>query len=288
MDTSILLVIVAAIVLGIVGFVITKKKKTDEDSIGVHTKIDSPIDTAFIKVTKPHHTSKVDVVSDASETHDTSEKLSHENIFSAVNTDDDEGFTKTIVLSKVLQIPVSELVKEQPKETVEAVPFENAENNVAAVDSGLLNFTPKVDEVIAVIIPVEPLTALPIEPELQGAHILLVDDSKLVRIKTEKFLVSNGYTVTTAIDGIDALEKMKNNEEYDIVITDIEMPNMDGFGLCKKIRENEFYEHTPIMVMSSHTNLHLELSAQSKINGFVPKPYNEQEMLDQINYLVKK
>lgn len=115
-------------------------------------------------------------------------------------------------------------------------------------------------------------------------QILLVDDSKVVRVKTEKLLLNKGYAVTTAIDGIDALAKLETLKPA-IIITDIEMPNLDGFGLVRNVRGNLRTAEIPVIVMTSHVNLHLDIAATEGINGFLPKPFNDQDLLDQVAFL---
>lgn len=133
-----------------------------------------------------------------------------------------------------------------------------------------------------------PVAAPVAPPEPAGKpHILLVDDSKVVRVRTEKLLLSAGYAVSTAVDGIDALSKLETFQP-DVIITDIEMPNLDGFGLVRNIRGNERTEEIPIIVMTSHVNLHLDIAATEGINGFLPKPFNDPDLLDQVAFLVEK
>lgn len=117
-------------------------------------------------------------------------------------------------------------------------------------------------------------------------HILLVDDSKVVRVKTEKLLTGAGYQVTSAVDGIDALAKL-DAIRPDVIITDIEMPNLDGFGLVRNVKNNLRTSEIPIIVMTSHVNLHLDIAATEGINGFLPKPFNDQDLLDQVSFLVE-
>lgn len=117
------------------------------------------------------------------------------------------------------------------------------------------------------------------------ALILLVDDSKVIRVKTEKLLSAAGYTVALAIDGIDALAKLETLRP-DLVITDIEMPNLDGFGLVRSLKGNLQTNEIPVIVMTSHVNLHLDIAATEGINGFLPKPFNDQDLLDQVSYLI--
>lgn len=117
-------------------------------------------------------------------------------------------------------------------------------------------------------------------------RLLLVDDSKVVRVKTEKLLLLAGYEVTTAVDGYDALEKL-GGALPDIVITDIEMPNLDGFGLIKAMQESESLAGLPVIVMTSHIRLHLDIAATQGVVGFLPKPFDDQDLLDQVSHLLE-
>lgn len=128
--------------------------------------------------------------------------------------------------------------------------------------------------------------AQPKKTTAEKIKILLVDDSKVVRVKTEKLLQSNGYEVLSAVDGLDAIAKLETFWP-EAIITDIEMPNLDGFGLVRNVRANEKTSKIPIIVMTSHVNLHLDIAATEGINGFLPKPFNEQDLLDQVAFLVE-
>lgn len=63
------------------------------------------------------------------------------------------------------------------------------------------------------------------------AQILVVDDSAAIRNEVESFLKSNNFTVATAVDGADGLNKMKSDSEIKLVISDVNMPNMDGLTM---------------------------------------------------------
>ena len=82
--------------------------------------------------------------------------------------------------------------------------------------------------------------------------ILVVDDSPTI-VKFVAFsLRSSGFEVVTASDGMDAIEKMSNlSEDVSLVITDLNMPNLDGYGLIGTLRKNEKYRETPIIILSS-------------------------------------
>ncbi|MDQ6961847.1 MAG: response regulator [Mariprofundaceae bacterium] len=80
--------------------------------------------------------------------------------------------------------------------------------------------------------------------------ILLVDDSLIARSIESSLLESMGFDVDTAIDGMDALDKM-SRRKYDVLITDLEMPRLDGFGLVRRVRGNAELNDLPIMVIST-------------------------------------
>ena len=107
--------------------------------------------------------------------------------------------------------------------------------------------------------------------------ILFVDDSSVVRDMLESFLLELGYlNIENAEDGVDALEKIDSaDEDFDFIITDINMPNMDGITFIQKVRDKFDYMSTPIMVLSTEwTN---EMKQKGKIAGatsWIVKPFD--------------
>ncbi|HXH71613.1 MAG TPA: response regulator, partial [Mariprofundaceae bacterium] len=83
-----------------------------------------------------------------------------------------------------------------------------------------------------------------------GQRLMLVDDSIIARQVEKALLESLGFDVDTAIDGLDALEKLKMHS-YDIIVTDLEMPRLDGFGLVRQLRNVPQYEDMPILIIST-------------------------------------
>ena len=80
--------------------------------------------------------------------------------------------------------------------------------------------------------------------------VLVVDDSSTVRKFVSVSLSMQGFNVLTASDGMDALEKLPGSK-VDLVITDLNMPNMDGFALIKALRENTEYKNLPVIILTS-------------------------------------
>jgi len=81
-------------------------------------------------------------------------------------------------------------------------------------------------------------------------RILLVDDSLIAREVEKSIFESIGFEVDTAIDGLDGLEKLQV-KNYDMVVTDLEMPRLDGFGFVRRIRNQSRYENLPLMIIST-------------------------------------
>ena len=122
----------------------------------------------------------------------------------------------------------------------------------------------------------------------RNIKILYVDDSSTIREMVESALIEIGYiNIQGAEDGIEALE-LCHEEEYDFIITDINMPNMDGISLIQKLRDKLDYMSTPIMVLS--TEWSKEMKAKGKQAGatsWIVKPFNtkllHQAILDTID-----
>lgn len=83
-------------------------------------------------------------------------------------------------------------------------------------------------------------------------HILLAEDSTFFRNQVQKLLESKGYVVEGCEDGLEAWQKLSSGEyDFDIVVTDIEMPNMNGFELCQKVKESPQWKHLPVIALTS-------------------------------------
>lgn len=111
--------------------------------------------------------------------------------------------------------------------------------------------------------------------------ILFVDDSKVIVVKAKKVFSNYDFDVVTAIDGLDALEKLKTFKP-DVIITDIEMPNLDGYGLIKEVRSFAEFNDTPIVMLTSHTHL-VGKTHEYGAQGIVLKPFTEEDLIKQIN-----
>jgi two-component system chemotaxis response regulator CheY len=114
--------------------------------------------------------------------------------------------------------------------------------------------------------------------------ILVVDDSPTV-VKFVSFSLKNrGFQVVTACDGMDAIEKMSNCEdEIDLVITDLNMPNLDGYGLIETIRQNEKYRGTPIIILSSEeAEEDRKKGEKAGATSYLVKPFKSDRLLSEV------
>ncbi len=122
--------------------------------------------------------------------------------------------------------------------------------------------------------------ALAAEPsELSKPMVLVVDDSLTVRRVTKRLLEREGFRVELAKDGIEALE-MLANERPQVVLSDIEMPRMDGFDLLRNIRNEPTFARLPVIMITSRIAAkHREHAMQLGASNYLGKPYDDQELL---------
>ncbi|RYF19623.1 MAG: response regulator [Oxalobacteraceae bacterium] len=108
--------------------------------------------------------------------------------------------------------------------------------------------------------------------------ILTVDDSPSMRALLRHALVGEGYTVAAAEDGVDALARI-DEAAPDLVITDINMPRMDGFGLIAAVRQTERWCHVPILVLSTEFSDEKKARARSAgATGWIVKPFDPTKL----------
>jgi len=126
--------------------------------------------------------------------------------------------------------------------------------------------------------PQEPLPMLaPVAPQVP--LVLVVDDSITVRRVTQRLLQREGYRVSLAADGLQALERLQQ-ERPAVVLSDIEMPRMDGFDLARNIRADDSMAGLPIIMITSRiAEKHRDYARTLGVNHYLGKPYSEEELL---------
>nr|WP_199313015.1 Hpt domain-containing protein [Microcoleus sp. FACHB-672] len=117
--------------------------------------------------------------------------------------------------------------------------------------------------------------------------ILLVEDSIATRTQEKRILESAGYAVVTAVDGLDGYNKLKTRS-FDAVVSDIQMPNLDGLGLTVKIRQHKEYKELPIILVTSlATDEDRRIGAQAGANAYITKStFNQEVLLETLRRLV--
>ena len=109
--------------------------------------------------------------------------------------------------------------------------------------------------------------------------ILTVDDSVSIRDMLSSVLLNAGYHVIQATDGLEGLECLKAGS-VDLVITDINMPHLDGFGFIERIRRDSRHRAIPILVLSSEEGDHNRKRAQAAgATGWIAKPFNPDQLV---------
>lgn len=117
---------------------------------------------------------------------------------------------------------------------------------------------------------------------------LVVDDSLTMRKVLGRLLEREGYEVLLAKDGMDAMQVLQESIP-DIILTDIEMPRMDGFGLARNIRDDARTANTPLIMISSRTaDKHQNLAKEIGVDAFFGKPVQDDELIGKVNELLAK
>jgi two-component system chemotaxis response regulator CheY len=121
------------------------------------------------------------------------------------------------------------------------------------------------------------------------AKVLIVDDSTMLRDMLNYALNEGGYSdITEAVDGVDALEKI-NGPEFDVIITDVNMPRMDGLTLIQELRKIPAYAKKPILVLTTERSD--EMKAKGKAagaTGWIVKPFVPEQLLKAVNIVLSR
>lgn len=113
--------------------------------------------------------------------------------------------------------------------------------------------------------------------------ILVADDSASIRKFVALALSAKGFEIIQVSDGMEALE-MLPRENVDLIITDLNMPNIDGFELIKSIRKNPMYEDIPIIILSSLVNNEIiDKGLEYGANSYLTKPFDKNLILYEVS-----
>lgn len=116
--------------------------------------------------------------------------------------------------------------------------------------------------------------------------VMVVDDSLTMRKVLSRVLEREDFEVLTANDGMDAIQKLQDVTP-DIILTDIEMPRMDGFEFARHVRNNTVTKNIPLIMISSRTaDKHRNVAAEIGVNAFLGKPVQDEDLIVQVKSLL--
>jgi two-component system chemotaxis response regulator CheY len=109
--------------------------------------------------------------------------------------------------------------------------------------------------------------------------ILTVDDSRTMRDMLRMALAEAGFNVLQAVDGVDGLEVLQRSSP-DVIVTDINMPKLDGFGLIEAVRQYSRYRKVPILVLTTESDSAKKLRAkEAGATGWIVKPFEPTKLI---------
>jgi len=119
------------------------------------------------------------------------------------------------------------------------------------------------------------------------AKILAVDDSKVIRDLVVAVLLEKGHEVVTANDGVEGMSATRS-EQFDMILSDINMPNMTGISMVSKIRRLPGYEYIPIIMLTTESSeFKKEKAKKIGATGWLQKPFDPDRLMKAVNKLVK-
>ncbi|MEM1410915.1 MAG: Hpt domain-containing protein [Pseudomonadota bacterium] len=138
----------------------------------------------------------------------------------------------------------------------------------------------------ALIHGVQPINETSYASAASGKRLVMVVDDSITMRKVTSRVLGTDYEVITARDGVDALEQLQDRTP-DIMLFDIEMPRMDGYGLTERVRDDGRFRYTPIMMITSRAGQkHQDRAMQAGATAYLTKPYREDELLAEVERLL--
>ncbi len=117
-------------------------------------------------------------------------------------------------------------------------------------------------------------------------RILAVDDSKAIRQMVAATLAADGYDVATADDGSSGLEAAEK-EAFDLVISDVNMPNIDGYEFVRALRNHDNYRHTPVLMLTTEfEDHHKKIGREAGASGWIIKPIDPDKLIKAVRRVI--
>jgi two-component system, chemotaxis family, chemotaxis protein CheY len=117
-------------------------------------------------------------------------------------------------------------------------------------------------------------------------HVLVVDDSKTIRSILKGYLTKWGFEVTEAVNGVDALARLKQMARTDLVLVDWNMPEMDGISFVRAVRADPGYDALPLMMVTTNSELNdVSKALDAGANEYIMKPFNGDMIKEKLELL---
>ncbi|MCX7025665.1 MAG: response regulator [Spirochaetes bacterium] len=118
--------------------------------------------------------------------------------------------------------------------------------------------------------------------------ILVVDDSAAIRQSISYILTQEGYETTEAKDGLEACQMLDNIERLDLIITDVNMPNMDGITFIRKARDAVKFKFVPILVLTTESQgTKMNEGKEAGATGWIVKPFSADKLLEVVKKVIE-
>ena len=120
------------------------------------------------------------------------------------------------------------------------------------------------------------------------SKILIVDDSETLRLELKTFLESLGHSVVEAESGPDGLEKIGQNTDVNLLISDFNMPGMDGISMCKKIKDDPQFAKLPIFMLTTESTPELKsVGKEAGVMAWIVKPFSTTKLKTVLDKILK-
>jgi two-component system chemotaxis response regulator CheY len=120
------------------------------------------------------------------------------------------------------------------------------------------------------------------------AKILIVDDSDVLRMELKSVLVGGGHTVIEGDNGLEGLKRAQENDHLDLIITDLNMPEMDGITMCRRVRGLAAHQKTPIFMLTTESSAELKSSGKEVgVMVWIVKPFSADKVLAGVSKVIE-
>ena len=115
-------------------------------------------------------------------------------------------------------------------------------------------------------------------------QILTIDNSRTIRDMLNLTLSEAGFEVLQAVDGQDGIDVLEKQDRVDVIITDINMPKMDGYGVIRHVRGQARYNGVPVLVLTTESEAEKRnVAKEAGATGWMVKPFNPERLIATIN-----